>query len=179
MPVNNNIPRTLATNALVPFSPFLNGTPVVPDVYWDIYSNEQRLKWLFCNFYKLVEYVNKQTEQINANTKALNEFTTSYASEVPQLEKRIEALEQALKTIVTSMLVYDPTKGTYTASIDQSRRMLQILATPDENVMTVDKLANSKLTVNDFANKYICAQVINESMKRFASITIPTQEVGE
>lgn len=68
MPVNNNVPRTVATNALVPFSPFLNGTPVVPDVYWDIYSNEQRLKWICCNLFKLIDYDNEQTKQINENT---------------------------------------------------------------------------------------------------------------
>lgn len=179
MSVNNDVQRPVIASALGPFSPFINGTPVVPEVYWDIYSNEQRIKWLFCNFYKLMEYVNGQTEQINANTKALNELATSYASEVPQLEKRIEDLEKALKTLVTSMLVYDPTKGAYTASIDQSRRMLQILAQPNDEVMTVGKLSGSGMTVTDFAEKYICAQVINESMKRFLNLTIPAQEVGE
>lgn len=178
MPVKRNISRTV-TGTIVPFGAFLGSTPVVPSIFWDVYDSEQRWKWICCNLAGLIDYSNEQTEQINKNTEDIKALNTKYASDIPQLEKRIEALETALKTLVSSMLVYDPTKGKYTASIDQSRRMLQILGQPADEVMTVNKLADSGMTVDTFANNYICAQVINDSMKRFLNIEIPAQEVNE
>lgn len=178
MPVKRNISRTV-TGTIVPFGAFLGATPVVPSIFWDVYDSEQRWKWICCNLAGLIDYSNEQTEQINKNTEDIKALNTKYASDIPQLEKRIEALETALKTLVSSMLVYDPTKGKYTASIDQSRRMLQILGQPAYEVMTVNKLADSGMTVDTFANNYICAQVINDSMKRFLNIEIPAQEVNE
>lgn len=178
MPIKRNVPRAL-NGAIVPFGAFLGSTPIVPSIFWDVYDSEQRWKWICCNLAGLIDYSNEQTEQINKNTEDIKALNTKYASDIPQLEKRIEALETALETLVSSMLVYDPTKGKYTASINQSRRMLQILGQPADEVMTVNKLIDSGMTVNDFSNKYICAQVINDSMKRFLNIEIPAQEVNE
>lgn len=40
-------------------------TPVIPKVYWDVYSQEQRIKWLFCNTDKLQHYMDYIAELTN------------------------------------------------------------------------------------------------------------------
>ena len=40
------------------FGGWLPGVAVVPEMYWNAYSQEQRLKWLACTLEKLVHFVN-------------------------------------------------------------------------------------------------------------------------
>ena len=40
------------------FGGWLPGTAVVPEQYWNVYSHEQRMKWLACTLEKLVGFVN-------------------------------------------------------------------------------------------------------------------------
>lgn len=162
---------------IVPFGAFIGATPVVPAIFWDVYDAEQRWKWVCCNLSALIDYSNEQTKQINELSAELETLKEKYDSEVNTLTSRVEALEKALETITTSMLVYDPTKGVYTTSIDQSRRMLQMLGQPSDKNLTVSTVANNE-TVESWATNNICAQIVNESMKRFLNVEIPTQDVG-
>lgn len=161
--------------------PFLNWfrgmTPVVPKFYLDVESPEQLIKELCIRLNGLYEYSNKQTEAINDLADVVEKYQDTIDSTIPELTKRVEDLEKALNTIITSMLVYDPTKGKYTASIDQSRRMLQILGTPDDVNLTVQTLNDSKLTVQQWTKTYMCGEIINQSFKRMKNYKIPEQEV--
>ena len=40
------------------FGGWLPGAPVVPQQYWDVYSLEQREKWIACTLEKLIHFVN-------------------------------------------------------------------------------------------------------------------------
>lgn len=40
------------------FGGWLPGAPVVPQQYWDVYSLEQREKWICCTLEKLIHFVN-------------------------------------------------------------------------------------------------------------------------
>lgn len=42
-----------------------NYTPTLPNFYWDVYSDEQRIKHLCMELHKLVEYCNMLGEDIN------------------------------------------------------------------------------------------------------------------
>lgn len=42
-----------------------NYTPTLPNFYWDVYSDEQRIKHLCMQLHKLVEYCNVLGEDIN------------------------------------------------------------------------------------------------------------------
>lgn len=177
MPVKRNIPRDVS-GSIVPFNAFIGNTPVVPTIYWNVYDSEQRWKWICCNLIALIDYSNEQTAAINEINNNLDSVLNEYTTKLDDFATRLETLEQALSTIVTSMLVYDPTKGKYTASIDQSRRMLQILSQPDDKNLTVDTLTNSGLTCASWANGYMCGTVINDSFKRMLNKTMPKQNVG-
>lgn len=61
---------------LAPFNEFLEGTPVIPKLYWDVYSAEQRWKKICCWLEKLTEYSDNMNVNINLNRediKKLNE----------------------------------------------------------------------------------------------------------
>lgn len=206
MPVKRNIPGNVATNAIAPFSPFLNGTPVVPDIYWDIYSNEQRLKWICCNLFRLIDYSNEQTDLINAYDKELEKVREYLKNEIAALEAEIskmnedlqnkinsnyeeheaalaklnlmylsliklyDKLQDEIEHIVANMKVYDPTKGKFTNSIDANRRILQVLATPADEVLNCTEVG--KLTTETLKG-YKCGELINSSFKR--NVEIPYQ----
>lgn len=167
------------TGFVTPFGAFTGFTPVTPEIFWNVYSAEQRYKYLCDWLQALTKYTDTLGVDINSIDERLTKLETSYSDELPALTKRVEDLEKALSTIVTSMLVYDPTKGKYTASIDQSRRMLQILATPADEYLTVQTIAESGVTVGQLAtNGVICGELINSSFKRMANLKMPEQEVG-
>ena len=56
-------------NAILPVMPyyasFTVSPPVVPEEYWNVKSQEQRIEWLACNIKKLICYVNELCTNIN------------------------------------------------------------------------------------------------------------------
>lgn len=239
--------------ALIPFyRAFTDYTPTIPKFYWDVYSQEERLKKLCWEYTKIIAYLDalckafnelndtidsklsdfekrvleeveqaiqeavdninkmfddykaevdtkisdmdtKLDEAIKSQDSKINEAIKAQDAKIAEqdekiaemlekykmvdkLEGRIDEIEEALKTLVKSMLVYDPTKGKYTASVDQARRMVQILATPENAVLTV-KTAGEGLTCEELS-AYMCGEMVNSSFKRMAGIYMPYQEVG-
>lgn len=164
------------TGALAPFASFTHSTPVVPEVFWNVLSTEQRYKHLCDWLEKLTAYADTLANEVNSLEERVSRLENDYAATVPKLESRVEDLEKALETIITSMLIYDPTKGKYTGSVDQSRRMLQILATPSDENLTVQALVDSGRTVADWSAT-MCGEMVNESFKRMSGRYMPYQEV--
>lgn len=164
-----------ATGYVIPFGAFTSFTPVVPEVFWNVYSSEQRYKYLCEWLQALTDYVETVVVEVNDLAEKVDALENSYKTDIPALDKRVSDLEYAFDTLVTSMLVYDPTKGKYTASKDQSRRMIQILATPPDAYLTVETLANSGMTVSQFATAAMCGEMINSSFKRMSGKNMPYQ----
>lgn len=44
---------------------FTDFTPVIPEIYWNVYSSEQRIRALCCEWVKLVAYVDGMAETVN------------------------------------------------------------------------------------------------------------------
>ncbi len=166
-----------ATGYVVPFGAFTTFTPVVPEVFWNVYSSEQRYKYLCDWLCALTEYVETVVVEVNDLAERVDALAAKYNREIPALNARVKKLEDIIETITTSTLVYDPTKGAYTASIDQARRMLQILATPADDYLTVQQLVDSGVSVNQLS-KVMCGELINESFKRMKDKIMPEQEVS-
>lgn len=151
--------------------------PTVPKLYWNVKSQEQRIKMLCCELVGLEEYSDKQTEAINKLILEFDELTATYDdlySEYEKLEQRMQDLEDAMATLVKSLVVYDPTKGIYTNSMNQSRRMMQVLSTPKKAMRSVEAVGTMK--VSDAA-AYMCGEFVNESFAHYLNETIPYQEV--
>lgn len=52
---------------MVPYSAFISSTPALPSFYWDVYSQEQRIKKLCEELCKLVDYANALGVYTNAD----------------------------------------------------------------------------------------------------------------
>lgn len=48
------------------FRNFVYGTPVIPDIYWNAYSYEERIKKLCIEYNKLIEFVDSMVDTVNA-----------------------------------------------------------------------------------------------------------------
>lgn len=150
-------------------------TPTIPKFYWDVDSQEQGIKQLCKTVQMLIDYLNEVAAQVNLDTDSIEELLKEFNEEIPKLDARVTALEKALETLTTSLLVYDPTKGKYTNSMCQSRRMLQILGNPSDENLTVKTIADSGRTVADLA-QVMCGAFVNDAFKRMAGIDMPYQE---
>lgn len=62
------------------FDDWLEFSGTIPDVYWNVYSEEQRYKFLCCRLQKLVEYASKMGVQLNMQGDAINELAAELAS---------------------------------------------------------------------------------------------------
>lgn len=65
-------------NALLPIVPYFGAftvsPPAVPAEYFNVYSQEERLKWLACNVKKLCEFVDLLADSINATDDELEKL---------------------------------------------------------------------------------------------------------
>lgn len=59
---------------LTPFGTFMGATPVLPSLYWDVYSAEQRWKAMGKLLKKLCEYVEYMGDEINIDRDAINDL---------------------------------------------------------------------------------------------------------
>lgn len=60
------------------FENWLDFSGAIPDIYWNVYSEEQRYKFLCCRLQKLVEYSNKMGMQLNLQGNAINELAEQF-----------------------------------------------------------------------------------------------------
>lgn len=60
------------------FCGFTAFTPVIPQLYYDVSSNEQRIKELFKQFHKLVCFIDYVGEKVNMNRADIDELTEMF-----------------------------------------------------------------------------------------------------
>lgn len=119
----------------------------------------------------LINKVKSELEAADNNlqgqiTTNLNQENTHYyelKSLYSVLRNLYNELQNEISHLIANMKVYDPTKGKFTNSIDANRRIMQVLATPADEVINCD--AVGKLTVNAL-NIYKCGELVNASFKR-------------
>ena len=97
------------------FEDWLDGTGSIPDIYWNVYSEEQRYKFLCCRLQKLVEYAQKIGMQLNLQGDAINEladelsrFYDEFADEFEEYYKtRIcEWLNAHLACVISNAIMF-------------------------------------------------------------------------
>ena len=106
-------------STVVPFAA-LHQTPVIPKLYWDVYSAEERIKRICCMLDKLADYVNSMAVEINDNTTDIEtindvisaiengEYTEQYIDGLAAyIDKNLIALVARLTAYVFPGLVYD------------------------------------------------------------------------
>lgn len=53
---------------------FTDFTPVIPEIYWNVYSSEQRIRALCCEWVKLVAYVDGMADTVNDQYKIIEDM---------------------------------------------------------------------------------------------------------
>lgn len=161
-------------NIISGFYPWLlSTTPVIPKLYYDVYSDEQRTKEICKLLNSLIDYSDQQTKQINENTQAIKNVEQSFEetkkeiaatladfqTRIKKFDARVTALEHKMNALEQQALIYDPTQGRYTASVNAMRNVINILAT-GENLGTCDDIA-AKYTIETLANSGSCGDLLN------------------
>ena len=133
---------------LMPFAAFLQGTPVIPEIYWDVYSSEQRWKVICWRLEGLIEYTQKLADALNGinadvATKADLQQLKNY------VDVQVAELKQLIKQLTEGVLQWDVQRGSYTDTVAAQRDMFNDLTV---HSITVEELANSDLDVKDLAD---------------------------
>ena len=63
---------------LVPFASFFGATPVLPSLYWDVYSAEQRWKAIAEHLKKLCDYVTYLGDEVNVDRDTINQLLADF-----------------------------------------------------------------------------------------------------
>lgn len=133
---------------LMPFAAFLQGPPVIPEIYWNVYSSEQRWKVICERLEGLIEYTQKLADAINkinvdVATKTELEQLKGY------VDSQVADLKQLIKQLTEGALQWDVQHGSYTDTVSAQRDMFNDLTV---HSITVEELANSGLCVKTLAD---------------------------
>lgn len=122
--------------------------PTIPKFYWDVKSQEQRIKTMCCYINSLVEYVDALNAQDAKNYADLRAIIAATKSE----------LEALIDQMTAGQNQWDITTGTYEPSVVAQRDMFNDVTVHSITVadlagldMTVDELASCGLNVRGLA----------------------------
>ena len=147
---------------------FTAGTPVIPSLYWDVKSAEQRWKEICCNLTKLIEYANQLAVNENALHEHLNDIESDVALEIRNefeiLEQKFDLFKFEIQTLINdieaSMRVWDVQHGAFKPAKEAMRDFFNDVTIDAFNIRdykdsgkwrTVDELTNSGLNVAGWA----------------------------
>lgn len=161
---------------------FTAGTPVIPSIYWDVKSAEQRWKEICCDLTKLIEYTNQLAINENALHEHLNDIegdvTLQIKNEFEILEKKFDLFKFEIQNLIngieSSMSVWDVQQGEFKSAKDAMRDFFNDVTVEGYNIddyrelgkwRSVDALANSGLNVAGWA--VANAKPISELNKKY------------
>ena len=56
------------------FRNFVYGTPVIPDLYWNAYSYEERIKKLCMEYAKLIDFTDSMVDTVNSQYEQIEDI---------------------------------------------------------------------------------------------------------
>lgn len=147
---------------------FTAGTPVIPSLYWDVKSAEQRWKEICCDLTKLIEYANQLAVNENALHEHLNDIEGDVSLQIQNefeiLEKKFDLFKFEIQNLISgieaSMSVWDVQHGAFKPAKDAMRDFFNDVTVEGYNIgdyrkhgkwTTVVGLANSGLNVAGWA----------------------------
>lgn len=190
MPANSYIPAMVIPS----YWGWTSYTPVIPKLYWDVYSQEERIKRLCLEYDKLTHYVSYIAETVNDITgnvetlindfqesinkqfeeqnNAINEQIKAQDEKVnEQLKEMRDYIDKKFKEFGQGVQVYDITTGTYRPGYQSMRRLFQALSYDHKgDEQLVSYYAQNK-TVEDMAS----ITVYNASYSNLPSVVIDNQ----
>lgn len=176
------------------FAGFTAYTPEIPKLYWDVKSQEQRIKAICMELHKAVCYINAVTDQVNGISTEIEQTLENFKAQVAQqladqdaklaaqLASQDEKVEKQLAEIrkcidekfdeyAQGMLLYDVTTGQYRAGIESMRRLFQALSYSHTGQRQLVSYCAQNLTVSQMA----ADTVYNVAYSDLLTITIDDQ----
>ena len=98
------------------FRAFMFGTPTIPDIYWNAYSYEERIKKLCCEYDKLIKFTDSMVDTLNSQYEEIESINDNLpeliiqALETPELKAIIMEKVQAYLESMTKGSTYGQIK---------------------------------------------------------------------
>lgn len=171
---------------IVPFNAFVAAPPVIPQLYWDVYSSEQRWKAICENLEKQVQYMDTLAQGLNELHDEyeviypyIDQLFASFSANFNETFKAFKAeVEDLIAEIQASGEVWDVTQGKMTSSKNAMRNLARFLTPDAYNIsqfaetyptMTVAELSESGLSTQGWAvtNTYVMTpdEILPEEFK--------------
>ena len=142
-------------STLIPDYEHWQYTPVIPKLYWDAYSAEERIKRICLTLDKMRSYINNTTEQFNELSEDFRtqmaeqseDFRTQMAEQserMDDLSEQFTQLQKLVEEMTAATAMYDPVRGYTGSSVDATRDIVRNL---DYHGVTVKELAEKPVTV--------------------------------
>lgn len=187
-------PIPIPSNYLPPFWAWTAYTPVIPELYWNVYSQEERIKRLCLEYDKLVHYASTIAGRVNDLsddiTTKLEEFTKQVTEQLAEQDAKIEQMiadqnkrvdseleemreyiDKKFEDMSLGVLSYDVTTGSYRPTEQTMRRLFQALSYDHKgDEQLVSYYAENK-TVEEMATQ----TVYNVAYSNLPSIVIDDQ----
>lgn len=125
-------------------------TPVIPKAYFDIYSQEELIKWLFRNIDGLSKYCSQIADELNnSGFVTRREVETMLAP----LRSRISELQDAITALASQSADYDVQRGEFTDSAQAMRDMFEDVTVHSFTIAQFDEWIDANnITVADLAD---------------------------
>ena len=135
---------------IIPFSGFTAWTPVIPKLYWDVYSAEQRLKAICKELSKSEQYMDYVADTVNDYAENVGDTVSKELDEAHRelLALREELIELILQTGEGS-LDWDVTRGVYDSSKNAMRNLFNDVTV---HALTIEEFNALNMTVEELAN---------------------------
>lgn len=176
------------------FAGFTAYTPEIPKLYWDVKSQEQRIKAICMELHKAVCYMNAVADQVNGISSEIEQILADFQAAVKQqladqnakvqqqLADQDAKIEQALADMrayidakfdeyAQGQQLYDVTTGAYRPGIESMRRLFQALSYSHTGPRQLVSDCAQNLTVGQMAAKTI----YNVAYSDRATITLDDQ----
>ena len=136
---------------LVPFSGYTAWTPVIPKLYWDVYSAEQRLKAICERLSKSEQYMDYVADTVNDYAQNVDDVVSAELEQahIELLNLREELIKLILQ-IGEGSLDWNVQHGIYDSSINAMRDMFNDVTVHSIYISDLNDIEN--MTVYDLAN---------------------------
>lgn len=169
-------------------------TPVIPKLYWDVYSQEERIKRLCKEYDKLTHYSSMIAETVNDLSDSVTDTLADFeqkiteqlaaqdakiAQQIAEQNARVDAaladmkayIDMKFDQISESQFIYDVTTGTNRPSNQAMRRLFQALSFDHKGEEQLVSFYAGNKTVEELAQQ----TVYNAAYSNLSTITIDDQ----
>lgn len=134
------------TSALPPYWGYTQYTPVIPKFYWDVYSQEQRIKHLCEEYDRLAHYASMLAEEINTIEAVTPEELQAV---IDYFNVQLAALKKLIEQLKAGTLQWDVQHGDYRDTVEAQRDMFNDITV---HSMTIAEFNALDLTVETLAD---------------------------